>query len=122
MLHFNCLVILLSSGFEALLHHEFILSNSTHLLANLNILSLLRCLVDLVSLVFDIDVSELVLVLSEFIDRGHLLVMVLVRSNSNITHLFVVLFKVIQRPVLVVYALTVSFHLLMSEVFVILLL
>jgi hypothetical protein len=48
--------------------------------------------------------------------------MVLVSSNPDITHLLVVLFKVIQRPVLMVNALTVCFHLLISEVLVVLLL
>ena len=46
----------------------------------------------------------------------------LVGSNSHVSHLLVMLFKVIQSSVLVVNALAFSLMLLISEVFVILLL
>jgi len=46
----------------------------------------------------------------------------LVSPYSNVTHLFVMLLKVIERPVLVVYALSLSLHGFISEVFVVLLL
>lgn len=122
MLHFNCFVILFSPSLEAFLHHEFVLSNSAHLFANLNVLSLFRCLVHGVSLVLMIGISQMVLMGSEFSHCSHLLVVMLVTTNSHVSHLLVVFFKVIKRSVLVVDALVFSLHLFISEVLVILLL
>ena len=68
VLHFKGLVILLSPGFTALLHHELVLSDCSHLLSNLDVLSLFRSRVKLVSLVFNIGVPQLGFLLSELIN------------------------------------------------------
>jgi hypothetical protein len=94
-LHINSLVILFSASFKALLHHELVLSNSSHLLANLDILSLFRSLVHVLVFLFKVSISKLIFVISKIVNRLHFLIVMLVSSNSYITHLFVVLLKII---------------------------